>query len=460
MRIREDGTGFACLSCGLVPDITKPLSQPQVFPDNTRILFNTGLNAQGVAVLECHNDIGDCADPEVLPIRVPDPGTGYVIQGGREFRINPDGKQVAFTQLRASTKGEPVMLSTVGQLQRHDDGYTISDARVVSELGEVKNFTPDGKSVIVTAFTRSPFESNNPDNVKIDLATGEQSRVTYALDYDEDMTFSPNGEWYVVGTGRTAGLFETVSQLERPNFIGPGTQQLFYTLFKQRRQYPHLLEPWLVRTGSEANGGLGQPLTPDSVPDGWDGRMKLHWSPDGSKILFWEKRIGSELNLPSRMVVAHLSGHGTTPPLPRPDTAPTPTWAPPLHNHVPAATELPESRPGKHSGSVAITAQQNPENPKETIIDVAYHDFSDDGASTINGTERAVYTTVGMIGQSHYTADLTSRGRNNGYLRADATAIPGVGSDDPELPSEGPDGTQLLGYIESEINGNKLRLPH
>ena len=57
-------------------------------------------------------------------------------------------------------------------------------------------------------------------------SVADQEDVTVAGDYDEDISLSPDERWYVVASGRGSGLFETVSQVRRPNFLGPGLEPL------------------------------------------------------------------------------------------------------------------------------------------------------------------------------------------------------------------------------------------
>ena len=152
--------------------------------------------------------------------------------------------------------GWPRVMAERGPLQRGEDRYVVDDPRVVTSLGELKNFTPDGTAALVSAFTTLPDRAADPDVIRIDLATGEITDVTDNGDYDEDLAFAPDGESYAVFSARTSGLFETVAQVRRPNAIGPGLECLFGYLFANHRK--ELLEPWLVRTGAEQEGELGQ----------------------------------------------------------------------------------------------------------------------------------------------------------------------------------------------------------
>ena len=58
----------------------------------------------------------------------------------------------------------------MGTLNRHRPPATRSlDARVVYPTGEGKQWTPDGKGVIILG---GQFDAGNVDDIEVDLATG------------------------------------------------------------------------------------------------------------------------------------------------------------------------------------------------------------------------------------------------------------------------------------------------
>ncbi len=136
-----------------------------------------------------------------------------VQQPQRELRLSPDGITVGFSQVRTAADGSTAFVAAVGRLRRTADRYVIDDARAVSRLGELKNFTPDGRAVLIAGFTTLPDRAADPDIVQIDLTTSEQTDVTDNGDYDEDISFAPDGRSYAVFSGRGTGLFETMQGL-------------------------------------------------------------------------------------------------------------------------------------------------------------------------------------------------------------------------------------------------------
>jgi hypothetical protein len=233
-----------------------------------------------------------------------------------------------------------------------------------------------------------------------------------------------------------------VSQVRRPNDIGPGLDALFGYLFVAHRR--ELLEPWLVPTGAEQAGELGQLLNPGSLDEGWDARTLVGWHPDGDRLLFWEDR-GDPFDAPTadgtRVVVVHLTDREPSP-APDPAPSPAPTWAPPLAGYVPEPLPVAVSRDGEVSGRVTVVHVPSPDVPGAGTIEVSYEEYSDDGEWVIDGTESASYDG-GLTGGTDYAADLVLSGEHTGSLRADVRISPAA----------------MDGTIESEVDGRVLRLP-
>ncbi len=449
--LAEDGTDLRCLTCeatvapGLDP--AAPFLKPLPFPDGRRVLVRVGeqspIRPSDHGVLECTPSVAECTTARLVPITPPAADDEAVIQDERELRLAPDGVTIGLTQVRRRADGDSAIVSIVGRLRREggvaDGRHVVDDARVVSDLGELKGFTPDGSAALVAAFTTLRDRAANPDVVRVDLATGEVSGLTVADGYDEDIALSPDQRSYVIASGRGSGLYETVSQLHRPNLLGRGLEPLTAYLFTIHRG--DLLEPWLVPVGAEAHGRLGQPLDPDAAADGWDGRTLIRWHPSGDRVIWWEGR-GNAFDAPdaasTRVVVAHLTDR--VPQEPRePEPSPVSDWAPPLAGYVPPAWEPATSRNGEVAGRVTVAERSDGET---TTIEVRYDGFDDEAGWVIDGTEAATFDE-GLLGTTHYTADLTLSGDHEGWLRADA-----------KISAAGLDGS-----IESSVDGNELRLP-
>src|SRR3712207_4947062 len=72
-----------------------------------------------------------------------------------------------------------------------------------------------------------------------------------------------------------------------PPFLD-AVKTVFYARFKlanleERRR---ALEPWVTTEAIERRGALGRSLS--DLRGGWDARMPVRWSPDGTKLSFYE----------------------------------------------------------------------------------------------------------------------------------------------------------------------------
>lgn len=438
-----DGSGLRCLTCGVWtgPDLLKPIP----FPDGRRVLVRIGNQSFDTpadhGVVECTPSVLDCRRAAVVPIVPPAAGDGNVDQDQREFRLAPDGRHVALSQVRRTPAGRPNGVGIVGELVRAAGAYRVEHARVVAHGGELKGFTPDGQGVLFTRFLGA-FEAGNPDDVVIDLRTGRERRATRALDWDEDIDIARQRHrgrgWMVVGSGRGTGLLETVSRLRRPPAIDVGVQALPFAVFTSNN--PQMAEPWLVDEFDARDGYLGQPLAPGAVAAGWDSRPNFRWKPDGTAIIFWQQRIGGEQ---TRVVIARLPERHAARPAPV-RTTPAPAWAPPLTGYVPADPELPRRHRGTVSGEIQIVQRPSTRPGFELLLQVTYLNYADECGFVLNGVERSYYNRPGLHGASaRYTADLTVSGRHRGFLDArDVLIVPNA----------------VRGTITSVLDGRRLTL--
>ncbi|MEN4479499.1 Ig-like domain-containing protein [Mycolicibacterium cosmeticum] len=439
-RVNLDGTGLQCLTAGLAPELTTNLSKPFVFDDGNRVLLSAGTQSDSGGetadhyILECAGGVSSCgAGSSLLQINVPTavaPGV-TVIQKERELRVAPDGIHVGFTQLLGAGPATQ-LVSSVGTLQRSETGYDVVDARVVYVGGELKNFTPDGKGVMVTDFS-GKYEAGNADDVLVDLRSGQVSRLTGNLDYDESVDMSPNGEWLAVGSSRTRDYLTPMSQILRPTFV---PAYVVFPTFQAKKGT--LNQAWVVSRDDELAGENGVFLGDStgayiSVP-------VANWSPDGDSIAFWERSATDPTD--THLVVAQLHNidGGTMPPdVTTPDTS---SWAPALATVVPKQTPLEPPRAGKVGGRADVVITKNG-NITTTVV--TYTDFEDESGMILNGSETTTnnptYTNI------TYSANITvtgSDGTERGYLKAENVKIVNQLS--------------MTGTVESSLNGNHLTM--
>ena len=436
--IAQDGSDFRCLTCALASPGDPPLNKPIAFPDGRRVMLRVGMQsvvaAADHAILECTPSVVDCQSAALLPIVVPFADDPAVIQDQREFRIAPDSRHVGFTQARRDTRGTTGLVSIVGVLERFDDRYEIADPRVVSPMGELKDFSRDGQSVYVISIDGSPVSVANSETARVSLTDGSVSPVTRHPDYDEPITFSADDQWSVIGSGRGAGLVATVSQVPRSPLINVPlvtvTKYFFVTTL------PPLIEPWLVDRYGERGDYVGQALHPTALAEGWDGKFIANWHPDGTRIVWWQEALDGGA---SRLVVARLSSRApiTNPIVP--DPVPSLAWAPALEGYLPPGPADPVTTAGAFSGMAHVTFTPGATNR----LEIRYADYSDDGEHFVDGVETFDYTT-GFVSTVVWDADVRLHGCRQGFVAAEAANFT-VGTSS--------------GSVVSEVDGRLLSLP-
>jgi hypothetical protein len=445
VTFREDGRSLRCLTCGAWtgPELLKPYA----FGDGRRVLVRIGQQSAVApahhGVLSCLPSVLRCDRAAVTPIAAPAAADPGVEQDQRELRIAPDGEHVALTQIRRTAHGRSQGIGIVGRLVRRGAGYAVAGARVVAAGGELKGFTADGQGILFARYSGA-FEAANPDDAVVDLRSGRQRRLTTAPDWDEDVEEAPRHwagrGWMVVGSARGSHLLEAAAQIRRPAYIDAGIRALPFVVFAARGAA--IAEPWLADEHDARDGYEGQPLAPGAIAAGWDSKPTFRFSPDGTRVAFWQQRVGGEA---TRAVVARLLDR-------RPQRArrrratPTPRWAPPLAGYVPADPDGGRrsfSRAGRAGGRVVVRRTRSPRPGYAERIEVRYNRFADRRGYVLDGAERADYAPAGAYGgPSVYDADVRLSGRRTGRLTASGVRI----------------GPGLSGTIRSRVGGRRLSL--
>lgn len=409
-QINVDGTDAQCLTCGVSTDITNNLSKPVPFSDGSGRVLVQSVTATGsytYVVLE-----SGVAGRTLVPVITPAAAAGiYVIDPQREMRISPDGTKVLFSQIQMNTTtGFVGIVPVVGTLTRTDAGYEIDDARVVYATGEGKQWTPDGKGVIVLGGT---YDQGNGDDIEVDLATGAVTRVTANPDYDEDIDMSPNEQWITVGSLRGTGASTAVTRIDRPSFLPAYFSAVVYGSYSQPVNVSN--QEWAIAEKDELTGEVnGLPLFVND--DGYAARSMPSWNPDGTAVAFWESSATD-----SRIVIANLKYTTSVGTAPADRTTPNPTWAPTLATYHLSATPLPAlgSYSGAGGGTAVVTEAVDPTDATKTIRTVTYTNYVNKDGLVLNGTESTDTTPTQQL--VHYLADITITGTQTGYLKGDAT---------------------------------------
>nr|WP_240163781.1 hypothetical protein [Mycolicibacterium sphagni] len=439
-QIGIDGTNAKCLTCGLAPSVTANLGKPVPFTDGTgRVIVLVDSGAQsGPTYSVLQQDVNGT---RLIPIVTPPGAPGVIsINAQRELRISPDGQHVLFSRVMLNgATGVLQIAPVVGDLTYNatTNEYDVTNARVVFATGEGKQWTPDGKGVVILG---GSYEQGNADDIEIDLATGNVTRVTASLDYDEDMDYSPNEQWIAIGSTRGLDALTPMTRIVRQSLLPVYVAAPVYGYYASPVNVSN--QEWAVAVGDELNRENGMPLF--DTGDGWAARSMPSWNPNGDAVTFWESSVSDPTQ--SRLVIANLKYTTSVGPVAADRTTPDPSsWAPDLTTYHPTTTPLDPvgTYNGVGGGTAAVTEAPDPINAGRTIRTVTYTNYVNEDGMILNGTESADY----LPNQSsvHYLADVTVTGTHTGYLKADATINAFQQT--------------LTGFITSDVDGDVQSLP-
>ncbi|MGX9670211.1 Ig-like domain-containing protein [Mycobacterium sp. HM-7] len=440
-QINVDGTGLNCMTCGVSPEITAGLSRVVPFQDGSgRLMIQVRTTPNGYAVFE-----SDADGKRLVPVVAP-PSAARAVDPLREMRISPDGKQLLFSQIQVGQGGNITAVPIVGTLERTVNAttgapeYHVANAQVVYPVGEGKQWTPDGKGVIIIGGT---YEAGNVDDIAVDLTTGTVSRITANPEYDEDIDMSPNQQWIAVGSTRGYHALSPMDRIERPAFLPAYIQGSVYQAYAGASDAVNVSnQEWAISLEDELKGENGIPLFVNN--DGYTARSMASWNADGTAVTFWEANATD-----SRIVVANLKYTTSVGPVAADRSTPDPagySWSHPLATYVPGAAPLPST--GTYNGTSGGTAvvSEAPGAPGHTIRTVTYTNYVNSQGMILNGTE----STDSTASQStiRYVADITVTGTHTGYLTGDVNInklTRTITSTDPSMPTP----------ITSSLDGDK-----
>ncbi|CAH0042955.1 unnamed protein product [Clonostachys rhizophaga] len=448
--VKTDGSAFSngdpwkCVSCAVPPENAVSLDPqrdyPQGFRGDNKILW--GHNIVDCEGEELHSDSCTPEKTHIYPIHWNTKADGSG-SGPRELRIHPDGEHLgwsAFTGLGGqfgyfgklefvpataegvaryelvnvyvltNPNGKPPIEVDGTELHLHDDAITV---------GELRGFSGTGDEI---TYIGSPVESNNIDVFAVHLVTGNVRRLTSHPEYTDPMAYSSDNEWFVVmdtrGTDRQmfmSGMRQipplidlvavTVASSTRNNGPRRFFQPILIDRYGDRGDY---FGQRINAAGDGSNGSINDP--------NWNGRADPGFSPDGTKIAFWQALVvspscGGVNPLPCPVSTADGGREYRLMLATRLDKAPV---------EVPPAFQVPDVIPwailytseediplqyavepgnytlqGRESGiaHVTIIGGENSINGLERVA-VNYSSYSDDGEHFLDGTEDVTVTVT------------------------------------------------------------------
>jgi hypothetical protein len=432
--MKEDGSEFKCLTCELTEEIGGEMPVP--LPDGKRVYTPTG-------ILECSPSIVDCKAARILPLVYPTIPQAKIVQR-IATNMSPNGIHVA-TGL-VTTRGYIVLVSELKRVaDEKGDHYELQNGKVVASspneadfaafrpkidgAGEVKSFADGGQSLINLAL----FESNNFDLAKIDLTTGNVSRLTKHFSYDEGTYPSPDGNWVIFQTHRRTKRMDAFGLIPRPLIAGlpqaagvSNQRNAEYegNAFKATRFYGlTMVDKYGDRARLPEEGYTGVNIMTDKE----DGVLYNHlgnfaWHPSSTRGIFWEQKANKtfkEGEVTGRLRFIQFTARKPSKPLPT--VIPDITWAPGLTEFKWVTKTYPEE--GQLKGLVSGYAQISTTKPAsgesgEIRRVINYVDFTDDGDYILNGSESSSLRTGGSDKPVSWRADIKVSGKHTGFLRA------------------------------------------
>ncbi len=358
--------------------------------------------------------------------------------------MSPDGVHVAGTLV--TTKGALVLVSELTRVSdEKGDHYELQNSKVITGDkketdtsafrpsshggGEVKSFLEMGRYLTCS----SVFESSNFDLSKINLATGEVTRLTKHFSYDEGTYPSPDGKWIIFQTHRQTTRMDAFGLIPRPLIAGmPQAAGVAYQrnaefegdLPDARRFYGlTMVDQYGDRARLPEDGYTGQNIT--VAKDNftlYNHFGNFTWDPTSTHGVFWEQldpKVQKPGGKEGRLRMIRFTSRKPTKPL-EPFT-PDMKWAIDLKDIKWSLPVMPEEGilKGYVSGYAEISTQKpasgSQEEPRRAI---KYFNFSDDGEYVLNGTES---TTLGgnFATPVSWDADIKVSGKRTGFLKVE-----------------------------------------
>lgn len=497
------GSQVNCITCNMKLPERFDSGFTYVFPDMKRIFISKkelsslivdssdDINTFDAYIMECSGTITHCGTSQFIPVDMSGDKVGennHVLQR-RTWHLSPDGNTLAWTDIRMD--GTAVV---AGKLTKEKDKYRVSDMKVINPVGplgeestdadkleyasqfwEMKSFADGGKSAIF--FHQL---NQNLDSIKINLATGETTRLTANPDWDEDGAISPDGDIYALYSWRTRQRIDIVSSM--PQLRGfmsfPLMRNVLVKYIGSWDGFQCDLSPWLLPAEGDKQGSLtGQPLMTYEVDGNQTAGNNLSghafWSPDSTSLLLQGRNrepvpddypisMQTKGMMDNEIIIAHIDR------TPGEKTPISPViignWALSVKDWKGHFTGSDHARivGGKKSGTAKVTYSGY--GVLYGDITVKYDNFSDDGKTFINGEMSAQMGIPPVFGNMTIKAAIKLSGEHSGSMVADikdgagswetiydgakTTGLPAIAPCYKDLPGKTP-----LTITSNQVNG-------
>ncbi|KAG7294002.1 hypothetical protein NEMBOFW57_004063 [Staphylotrichum longicolle] len=447
--IKADGAKFSngdpwkCLSCGVPAQNAISLDAvrdyPHVFRSGTKALW--GHNILDCGGVDLTSDRCTPNRTSIYPIHWPTTADGSGAGGvPREMRLHPDdvhmgwssftnygGQFAYFGRLQFNpnpTVGLPlaprydlvnvsVLVDGSGKAPISASGGELHINRDAIMVGELRGFSGAGDEIL---YIGPSWESSNIDLFAVHVVTGAVRRLTSHPDYADPIAFSHDNQWFVTMDTRVS---ERQMWMAAMRWVPPLVDIVAVTVASSTRNNRdrRFFQPILIDRDGDRGDYYGQQVnaggdgSPGSVNDpNWNGRADPAFSPDGTKITYWQALVvspacGGENPLPCpvssaqggrsyRVMLARLTGRKAKQPakvLKVPEYIP---WAVPFPPGatVPSQYKLPAGDyilRGSVSGTANVTLTADPTTFSGIGgVAVVYNNYSDQAGYVLNGHEQ------------------------------------------------------------------------
>ncbi|KAH8883078.1 hypothetical protein GQ53DRAFT_811736 [Thozetella sp. PMI_491] len=454
--VKADDSSFAngekwkCITCGLPAENeigrSDDLLYPQAFDDGKRALV-------GDNIVDCGNfslTSEECT-PErthVYPLRwntaADDSGEGARI---RELRLHPDNVHLGFSAfiLDGAVVGLPlaprydivnvsVLLNPNNSAVVFTDGDDMFIDRQAVSVGELRGFSGPGDEIIYVGY---PWESSNLDAFAVHMQTGKVRAITNHPEYIDPIDGSPDGKWWAImdtrGTNRQMFLAGMRHVPPITDLVSVGLTSSTRNNGARRFFVPYLLDNYGDRGtyfGQKINGpGFGELGSGTLNDPQWNGQADPRWSPDSTKVVYWEAQTvspacGGANPLPCfasmepegkdvRMILAKFTSRTPSEFVPVDLVSDEIPWAV-AYTPGDAAPMRRSPSPGTYRlagqvtgyASVVLTGDSS-----IVAVSVSYSNYSDDGTTFLNGNENVTNVNTGTsIVHLDWFSDLVQTG--------------------------------------------------